>query len=266
MLSKYQQKLCQLNNNFIRAGFSTHSHPKFDIQRAADRSIILTPKLAPHKYSLIWLHGLGDSAAGFVDVFLDENFNLVPKNCKVLLLTAPQREVTLNDGMMMNSWYDISNIRGGRPKSMDELYPKYNQEQLMESVDIVTKHIESEIKLVGQSKQIFLGGFSQGCALALATFLKYDKLLGGIIGLSGMNALKFDLNNAPLYEEKKNTPIFLYHGEADNMINYHVAQLSYKEVFDQKFNANLTLESGMEHTLSEKELRLLQKFIHNQMP
>jgi len=59
---------------------------------------------------LIWLHGLGDSAAGFADIFLDERFNLVPNNCKVLLLTAPQRPVSLNDGMVMNSWYDIENL------------------------------------------------------------------------------------------------------------------------------------------------------------
>ena len=36
--------------------------------------------------------------------------------------------------------------------------------------------------------RIFIGGFSQGCMVALAAFLKYSgpKRLGGVLGLSGM--------------------------------------------------------------------------------
>jgi predicted esterase len=68
---------------------------------------VLHPRIEPHKYSLIFLHGLGDSAYGFADVFLDESIALVPNNCKVLLLNAPERAVTMNGGMVMTSWYDI---------------------------------------------------------------------------------------------------------------------------------------------------------------
>ena len=62
----------------------------------------------------------------------------------------------------------------------------------MESVDIVTKYIKDEEKVLGSSEKIFLGGFSQGCALSLATFLNFPGKLGGIVGLSGMNAMKID--------------------------------------------------------------------------
>jgi phospholipase/carboxylesterase len=34
--------------------------------------IILTPT-GEHKYSLIWLHGLGDTAEGFLDFFYSKN-------------------------------------------------------------------------------------------------------------------------------------------------------------------------------------------------
>ena len=34
--------------------------------------IYLTP-VAEHKYTLIWMHGLGDSAAGFLDFFYSSN-------------------------------------------------------------------------------------------------------------------------------------------------------------------------------------------------
>ena len=66
-----------------------------------------------HKYSLIWLHGLGDSAQGFISIFAEREHSFVPSTCKVILPTAPIRAVTLNQGMKMNSWYDITTLAGG---------------------------------------------------------------------------------------------------------------------------------------------------------
>jgi predicted esterase len=44
---------------------------------------------------------------------------------------------------------------------------------------------ESEI-LKGKTENIFIGGFSQGCMLSLATFLKLkDEALGGLVCYSG---------------------------------------------------------------------------------
>ncbi len=88
----------------------TKNQPKHKVEeRKSDRSVILHPT-QPHKHSIIWLHGLGDSAYGFTDVFLDQRFNLVPASCRVILPTAPEREVTCNGGMVMNSWYDIMSL------------------------------------------------------------------------------------------------------------------------------------------------------------
>jgi phospholipase/carboxylesterase len=102
----------------------------------------LVPKNEDAKYSLIWLHGLGDSAHGFADVFLDPNWRFVPANCKVRLLTAPERPVTLNGGMRMNSWYDILSLRGDSIKCPDELFEKYSRKELLESVDLVSAVID----------------------------------------------------------------------------------------------------------------------------
>lgn len=74
------------------------------ILQQEDHSIFLTPELA--KFSLIWLHGLGDSSAGFLDYFrLPES--PVFRGARVKLLQAPIRPVTINGGMKMPSWYDI---------------------------------------------------------------------------------------------------------------------------------------------------------------
>jgi phospholipase/carboxylesterase len=118
----------------LASGFSSqNNHPNFKIDHnQKERSITLTPKKNKPKYSLIWLHGLGDSAYGFADVFLDLNWRFVPEDiCKVRLLTAPERPVTLNGGMSMNSWYDILSLRGDHITSLDDLFSKYSKEELM---------------------------------------------------------------------------------------------------------------------------------------
>ncbi len=70
------------------------------------KGIILTP-IEEHKHTLVWMHGLGDSAEGFLDFFYNSDPLLPNKNTKVVLLNAPFVAVTCNGGMKMNSWYDI---------------------------------------------------------------------------------------------------------------------------------------------------------------
>ena len=59
--------------------------------------ITLTP-VEEHKFTLIWLHGLGDTAEGFLQIFYSENSSLPNKNTKVILLEAPKQPVTINNG------------------------------------------------------------------------------------------------------------------------------------------------------------------------
>lgn len=70
---------------------------------------ILTPKAGLYNSILVWMHGLGDSAEGFVD-FFNGATSPTPSTMKIILLTAPEEPVTINGGMIMNSWYDIMNF------------------------------------------------------------------------------------------------------------------------------------------------------------
>ena len=40
----------------------------YRISETDDKDIVLTPE-GEHKYTVIWMHGLGDSAEGFLDFF-----------------------------------------------------------------------------------------------------------------------------------------------------------------------------------------------------
>jgi len=79
------------------------------ISNKADKSILLT--LEKPFFSLIWLHGLGDTSVGFLDFFqLDSS--PVFRGGRVKLLHAPIRPVTINNGIPFTSWYDIKSFGG----------------------------------------------------------------------------------------------------------------------------------------------------------
>lgn len=102
-----------------------------------DKSILLT-KEKPF-FSLIWLHGLGDSSAGFLDFFqLDES--PVYQGGRVKLLHAPFRPVTINQGLPYTSWYDIRSLSGeGEEKD------RYNINEVNESLATIDKYVAEEI-------------------------------------------------------------------------------------------------------------------------
>ena len=118
------------------------------------RDLILNPKV--HQRTLIWLHGLGDSAEGFLPLF---QMNKLFENCRIVLLTAPVRPVTLNSGTEMNSWHDISSLEKIEVNN-----------QVLESAEIISNEIISQ---KNDADFIILGGFSQGGALSLYTGLAH---------------------------------------------------------------------------------------------
>ncbi len=55
------------------------------------------------------MHGLGDTAMGFTELFLS-GLNFVDENTRIVLPTAPIRKCTLNMGFKVTSWYDIKSL------------------------------------------------------------------------------------------------------------------------------------------------------------
>lgn len=77
------------------------------IRNEVDKSVLLNPENP--KFSLIWLHGLGDTPLGFQDFFSLPQSPLF-NGARIKLLHAPIRSVTLNGGAKMPSWYDIKSL------------------------------------------------------------------------------------------------------------------------------------------------------------
>jgi phospholipase/carboxylesterase len=82
-------------------------------------------------------------------------------------------------------------------------------------VNRVQKLIKHEVSLLGNADKVFLGGFSQGAALALATYLSLkDHQLGGVVTCSGGHLAIIDWEKVDI-QMKKLTPLLFYHGADD---------------------------------------------------
>lgn len=182
------------------------------LRQALDKSITIVPEQP--SFSLIWLHGLGDSSEGFYEYFMHPK-SPVYIGCRVRLLQAPLRPVTINSGMPFNSWYDI--------KAFDKVSGNeedlYSVKEVKESAEIIDREVASEASYwkshqsaVHPYHRIYVGGFSQGCAMSLYYGLQCANPIAGVVGFSGYLFQSIKLTNLD------KTPILLNHGSLDSMI------------------------------------------------
>jgi phospholipase/carboxylesterase len=205
---------------------------------------------AGHKYSVIWLHGLGADGHDFEG--LVPELRLTAKaHIHFIFPNAPIQPVTINGGMKMRSWYDILEMSLERKVDIDGIY---------QSAQLVGDLIKQEMALGVPSANILLAGFSQGGLIALHTGLRYPEPLAGIIALSTylptVGQLKDErsaANNA--------VPIFMAHGIIDPV----VAVESGKAASDQLKEMDYTVEWHdylMEHSLCVEEIEHISTFIN----
>ena len=157
--------------------------------------------------AVIWLHGLGADGNDFA--------NLVPElalgHCPPIRFVfphAPTLPVTINGGYVMPAWYDI---RGA------DLVSRQDAEGIQKSALAISALIEHEIARGIAPDAIVLAGFSQGCAMALHTGLRFPKRLAGIMALSGYLPLADNLA-AERNPANALTPIFMAHGSQDPVV------------------------------------------------
>ena len=164
--------------------------------------------------SVIWLHGLGADGHDFEPVVPE--LRLPPTlRLRFVFPHAPVRPVTLNMGMRMRAWYDILQLGGG-PE--DEAGVRASQ-------GMVEALIERERSRGVAARRIVLAGFSQGGAIALHTGLRHGQRLAGILALSTYLPLAGP-RQAERSEANRDVPIFMAHGEFDDIIPITRAQQS----------------------------------------
>lgn len=176
-----------------------------------DHSPLVLEPTTPVKALIIWLHGLGADGDDFAAVA--ESLEL--EGVRHLLPYAPRRPVTVNQGMIMRAWYDIA-LEGSR------WLP--NDEELLVSVQAVNHLVDQQLATGLRANKIFLAGFSQGGAVALATGTRHASHLGGVLALSTYLPLIEQLPTA----HSPALPIFMAHGRQDPVIDRSHAQRSHQ--------------------------------------
>ena len=161
--------------------------------------------------AVIWLHGLGADGNDFVPVVNAMDFSKVA-GIRFIFPHAPTRPITINGGMVMRGWYDITDMSIAR---------REDSQGVKESSGLVNELIEQQIKNGINAKNIFLAGFSQGGAIALYTGLTTQHAVAGIIALSTYlpAADSVEINNRP--------PVFFAHGKNDPVIPIELAEKSH---------------------------------------
>jgi phospholipase/carboxylesterase len=160
--------------------------------------------------SVIWMHGLGADGNDFVPVVNELDLSGAPAT-RFVFPHALERPVTINNGIVMRAWYDVSfGDLEGNSRRADERGVRESQAQ-------IGALIEREMKRGVVAAKIVLAGFSQGGAIALHTGLRYPEKLAGVMALSTYlplaNSLALEAAAA-----NKATPIFMAHGTFDPVV------------------------------------------------
>jgi len=155
--------------------------------------------------AVVWLHGLGADGHDFEPIVSLLGLPIV----RFVFPNAPARPVTINGGMVMPAWYDITSL-GGHGPGESEADVRLSARQIAAVVE------REEARGIPSSRMV-LGGFSQGAALALHVGVRFPRPLLGIMVLSGYEVLP-ETREAEAGEANRATPMLFCHGTYDPLV------------------------------------------------
>jgi len=227
---------------------------------------LVVPPCGKHTATVIFVHGLGDTGAGWkpiADMFKnDDGLSQV----KWVLPHAPVRPVTANMGTEMPSWFDIRSF--GFDAEEDE-------DGMLETVSSLSRLISDEVDRGIPASRIVLGGFSQGGTMSLLTGLTTERKLAGIAVLSGWVPLK-DKLTAMANAHAKSIPIFWGHGTRDPLVQFQFGRASADFLIrglgvkpaEENGVSGLQFRGydGLAHSANEEELDDLKTWLKRVLP
>lgn len=199
--------------------------------------------------AVIWLHGLGADGHDFAGIAAELDL----RNCPAIRFVfphAPTMPVTINGGYVMPAWYDITGT---------DLVSRQDATGIQKSERAIVALIEHQIACGIDAANIVLAGFSQGCAMALHTALRYRHRLAGVMALSGYLPLA-DRFTAERAQANADTPIFMAHGTQDPVVVIARAQESEQRLTALGYNVQWH-SYPMAHSVHPAELADISAFL-----
>jgi len=198
---------------------------------------------------VIWLHGLGDSGAGFAPIVPVLQLP-IDHSIRFIFPHAPEQAVTINQGAVTRSWYDI--------KSM-ELHNRANIDDVLKSEKLIHALIQEQLDDGIPSEKIILAGFSQGGVMSLFTGLRYPQKLAGIIAKS-CYLPNGDQLPPELASINKQTPILQHHGEQDQVVPFNAGEMANKLLLENGYDVQWS-SYAMPHTVIAEQIAEISEWI-----
>lgn len=218
----------------------------------------LTPKVEPLILSpahvdscVIFLHGLTASGLTFKP-WAQQLANVLPKT-RFVLPHAPVQPVTWANGEPLSAWYDLRS---------NNFLENEDERGILQAVAYVHRLIDEQLASGIDSQKIFIGGFSQGCAIALLAGTLYSQTLGGIFGIAGYLPLE-NYWQKQQHPANRHTPILWQHGSRDPLITLcQTEQGRTLLAKDRTFNF---ISYPTEHTIIATQVQVLEDWIENRL-
>ena len=192
--------------------------------------------------SVIWMHGLGADGSDFVPIVKELNLAGCPA-IRFVFPHAPAIPVTVNRGYVMRAWYDVLNA---------DFVRREDEKGLRASQVAIERLIEQEKSRGIAANRIVLAGFSQGCAMTLQTGLRHPEKLAGLLCLSGYLPLHTAIASER-HAANNDTPIFMAHGETDQVIPIDRAEQS-RDLLQSLGYTVAWHAYGMPHSVCREEI------------
>jgi len=184
---------------------------------------------------LILIHGLGSNEQDLYS-FAEH----LDKRLLISTVRAPNQI-----GANRFSWYDFDLNGGDFIYSFEQL--NYSRAKLLKYIEQIKKAYNID------SDSIYIGGFSQGAIMSLATALNHSDIIAGAMVLSGdlLDEVEAELNSKKINEKLS---IYMSHGRRDPVLTFAEAEKDAKYL--DKLNINFE-----EHWFDSKHTISTENFI-----
>ncbi|XP_069128399.1 acyl-protein thioesterase 1-like [Argopecten irradians] len=203
-------------------------------------SPVVIPPRAAHRATLIFLHGLGDTGKDGVSILgMSLFFCNVYHFCYRFDIFALSPNAKQDEEGIKKASQDLKNL------------------------------ILEEGKSIGTDK-VFIGGFSQGGAVALYTALTSNIQLAGLVGLSTWLPLhsKFTGENSEIEISKhlKDMKVFQGHGQADPLVSFPYGQMTSQILESKAAKVTFKAYPEMGHSSCPQEMQDIKAFLESVIP
>ncbi len=214
-----------------------------------DSPVIIEPT-QEIKSTVLLMHGLGADGNDFVPIAP----MLELPATRFVFPNAPVMPVTINGGIPMRAWFDITGVEIDGRRDLGE-----SVGQIKAAVNHIHQLANAQIDAGVSPEKLIFAGFSQGGVIALLAGLTWDKTCAGILALSTYFPRELVMGEWP-----QQPPIYMTHGLYDEVLPVAMAEQAYTLLEESGVNIQFhTYPMG--HEVIPDEIAAFKDWLHTRL-